>query len=141
MIDIENKVITEVTNAVHAQYPGITVASDYEEYFATFPAVAIYQVNNELYQKSLDGTLTEHHAKVTFEVNVYANDQFNRKGTCMDILQIVDACMLGMRFVRTYTRRVPNIDRSVYRMYARYKAVVEEGKTENGVTTHQMYRR
>jgi hypothetical protein len=42
------------------------------------------------------------------------------------ILNIADNAMQSMKFWRTMTRQVPNVDRSIYRMIARYRAVVGE---------------
>ena len=142
MIDIENRVFTTVSEAVEAEFPGIAIEGDYPETFAVFPAMSINEIGNLPLWDTMDEQLHEHHALVNYEINVYCNDQFDRKGTCKAILKAADAAMHGMKFVRTTgPRRLPNVDRSIYRMYARYSAVVSEGEEmENGTILHRMYR-
>ena len=54
---------------------------------------------------------------------------------------MIDRAMQGMKFIRGDLFRVPNIDRTIYRMYGRYYAIVEEGDPDgNGNTVYQMYR-
>ena len=141
MIDIENYVLTAIESAVTEQYPDAEVIGDSAEQFARFPAVTVNEIGNATIRRMQDDELTEHLARITYEINVYCNDRVARKTQCKNVLKIVDETMLGMKFTRTMIRRLPNIDRTIYRMYARYTAVVDEGTEDgNGNVTYQIYR-
>lgn len=141
MIDIENYVVTQLSNAILARYPKASVRGDTTEEFAVFPAVTINEIGNATLKRMQDDELTEHYVTVTYEVNIYCNDVSGRKQTCKKILDIVNATMLGMKFTKLLVRRLPNIDRSIYRMYARYQAVIDEGTVDgDGNITYHVYR-
>ena len=143
MIDIENYVFTQVKDAVLTEFPNAEVNSSIVEKPSKFPCVTFIEADNFTYIPSLDDSLTEHHANLMYECNVYANDK-NRKATAKAITEIVDNIMQSMKFTRTYKNAIPNQDRSIFRITLRYKGIVEMGveATEEGITTtvHQMYR-
>lgn len=141
MIDIENKILTLLTEAILAEYPEAVVVGDYVEEFARFPAITVNEIENSTLRRMQDDAPVEHYATVTYEVNVYCNDRVGKKAVCKDILKITDDVMVALKFRRYPARRVPNIDRTIYRMYTRYTAVVDEGTDDgNGTITYQMYR-
>ena len=146
MIDIENYILTEIAEAVHLQYPDALVLGDYIEEFASYPTLTVTEIDNRTLRRMQDEAPVEHYARVTYDVNVYSNDQIGKKEECKDILNIVDTVMFGLKFTRGPLRRLPAIDhsRAVYRMYGRYTAVVDEGVVEDRdgvpVTVHHMYR-
>ena len=147
MIDIENYILTKIAEAVQVQYPDALVLGDYIEELATFPTLTVTEIDNRTLRRMQDEEPTEHYATVTYEVNVYCNERIGKKAGCKDIMNIVDGVMFAMKFVRGPLRRLPAIDhsRSVYRMYGRYTAVVDEGEEveidDEIVTVHHMYRR
>ena len=141
MIDIENVVYTTVYDALIAAFPNIQVSGDSQEQFASFPAVTIEELNNHTLERTLDEQLHEHHARLTYNIEVYSDRQRGRKGECRKIFDVIDRAMQGMKFIRGDLFRVPTIDRTIYRMYGRYYAIVEEGEPDgNGNTVYQMYR-
>lgn len=126
MIDIENKVLSVVREAVLAAYPNAVVYGEYIDAPASFPCVTVTEDTNYTYVYTKDEQLMEHHAEVQYAVNVYSNKQVGAKLEAKAILNIADNAMQSMKFWRTMTRQVPNVDRSIYRMIARYRAVVGE---------------
>lgn len=141
MIDIEKVVFTQVANAVQTEYPTVNVVSDYLDSVSEFPCVTIVEENNSTYVFSLDNAKEEHHANLMYSVNVYSNKTSGAKAEARNILAIVDAELQKLNFVRTFMQPIPNANRSVYRLTARYTAVVGKGVEENGTVTHQMYRK
>ena len=140
MIDIENKIFTEVYNAVHAKYADADIRSEGVFEATKFPLVTFIEESNTTYTPSLDNDLTEHHASVMFECNVYCNDK-KRKTTCKAIAQLIDDTMLGLKFTRSFFGQTPNQDQTIYRMTLRYTAIVGEGIKSGNTTTYQMYRK
>lgn len=141
MIDIENKVLSVVREAVLAQFPNASVYGEYVEVPESFPCVTVTEDTNYTYVYSKDEQLLEHHAEVQYAVNVYSNKQSGAKLEVRKIMNIADNAMQGMKFWRTMTRQVPNVDRTIYRMIARYRAVVGEAQTVGNDVVHHIYQR
>lgn len=141
MIDIENKVLSVVREAVLAQYPTASVYGEYVEVPASFPCVTVTEDTNYTYVYTKDEQLAEHHAEVQYAVNVYSNKQTGAKLEAKAIMNIADNAMQGMKFWRTMTRQVPNVDRTIYRLIARYRAVVGEPTQVGDDLVFQMYQK
>ena len=141
MIDIENKVLSVVREAVLAAFPNCAVYSEYVEQSAVFPCITITEDTNYTYVNSLDNALHEHHAECQYSINVYSAKQTGAKLEAKAILNVADNAMQSMRFWRTMTRQVPNMDITVYRLVARYRAVVEEPKEVGNDLVYQMYQK
>ena len=141
MIDIENKVLSVVREAVLAQYPTASVYGEYVEVPASFPCVTVTEDTNYTYVYTKDEQLAEHHAEVQYAVNVYSNKQTGAKLEAKAIMNIADNAMQGMKFWRTMTRQVPNVDRTIYRLIARYRAVVGEPTQVGDDLVYQIYQR
>ena len=141
MIDIENKVLSVVREAVLAQYPTASVYGEYVEVPASFPCVTVTEDTNYTYVYTKDEQLAEHHAEVQYAVNVYSNKQTGAKLEAKAIMNIADNAMQSMKFWRTMTRQVPNVDRTIYRLIARYRAVVGEPTQVGNDLVFQMYQK
>lgn len=141
MIDIENKVLSVVREAVLAQYPTASVYGEYVEVPASFPCVTVTEDTNYTYVYTKDEQLAEHHAEVQYAVNVYSNKQTGAKLEAKAIMNIADNAMQSMKFWRTMTRQVPNVDRTIYRLIARYRAVVGEPTQVGDDLVFQMYQK
>ena len=141
MIDIENKVLSVVRDAVLAQYPNAAVYGEYVETTATFPCVTVTEDTNYTYVYSKDDTVSEHHADVQYAVNVYSNKEVGAKLEARAILKVADDAMQSMKFWRTMTRQVPNVDRTIYRVIARYHAIVGEPTQVGDDLVYQIYQR
>lgn len=141
MIDIENKVMSVVREAVLAQYPGASVYGEYVEVPESFPCVTVTEDTNYTYVYTKDEQLAEHHAEVQYSINVYSNKQTGAKLEAKAIMNIADNAMQGMKFWRTMTRQVPNVDRTIYRLIARYRAVVGEPTQVGDDLVFHMYQK
>ena len=141
MIDIENKVLSVVRDAVLAQFPTASVYGEYVDVPASFPCVTVTEDTNYTYVYSKDETTAEHHAEVQYAINVYSNKQTGAKLEARAIMRVADDAMQGIKFYRTMTRQVPNVDRTIYRMIARYHAIVGEPMEVGNDLVYQIYQR
>lgn len=142
MIDIENLILTKVNTALATlkqTYPSLTVKNDYVETSATFPLVTVVESDNYTHLGTQDADLVDHAVNVAYEVNVYANDPL-KKSTAKKIASAVDEEMLNNLFTRTFMGKTPNVDRTIYRITMRYRAVVAEPVIDGDEKTYQMYR-
>ena len=141
MIDIESIVFDTVYKAVKSKFPKAEVKSVYVESAAEFPCVCVVEDDNRTFQKTLDGSLNEHHAELLYTVTVYSNKKNGKKEEARAIAKVVDEPMQGMKFTRIMLNQIPNIDQRIYRIVGRYRAIVSEGlKQSDGKTIYQIYR-
>ena len=125
MIDVENLVIDTISKAIGASaYSNTLVVSDYTDTPSNFPCVSVIEADN-----------------YTYEVNVYSNKTKGAKSEAKAILEIVDTAFQNIKFTRTFKNNIPNKDKTIYRIVARYEAVIGEGFTSGNDTIYPVYRR
>lgn len=141
MIDIEPLVFTTVATALRSEFSGISVYGETVDVPASFPCVMLIEEDNTTLRETQDDELTEHHATLMYSVNVYSNLASGRKVQAKQIMDVIDEAMQGMKFTRTMRSQTPNQERDIYRITARYTAIVERGIADGDDTVYQMYRR
>ena len=129
MIDIENEVFSTVSKAVRKEYSNIYLTGEYVKSPPSFPAGSIVEMDNTVYTTTQTSSENENHANVMYEVNVYSNKTKGKKTECKAIISLIDNEMAALGFSRTMLQPIPNMDdATIYRMTARYKAVVSKDK-------------
>lgn len=131
MIDIENEIFTRIAKALRKEFPGIYVTGEQGKTPAKFPAMSVVQMDNPVYKKTLAlGSTEENHAEPMFQIDGYSNKTAGRKSECKALMAAADRCFSKLGFTRTYgPRPTPNMaDATIYRMTARYEAVVSKNK-------------
>lgn len=129
MIDIESEVFNIVSKATRAKYPKIYMTGEYVKSPPSFPCVSLIETDNQIYRNTRDSGNIENHAQVLYEVNVYSNKTSGKKAECKAIIAFIDIQMEALGFTRTLMNPVPNEeDATVYRMVARYRAIVSKEK-------------
>lgn len=142
MIDVENLVIDTISKAIKASaYSTALVVSDYTDMPSKFPCVSVIESDNSTYRRTQDNDLKEHHTRVLYEVNVYSNKTSGAKSEAKKILDIVDTTFQNIKFTRTFKNSVPNKDKTIARMVARYEAIIGEEQTIGSDKIYQVYRR
>lgn len=131
MIDLETEVFGTVATALRNGITGIFVSGEAIAAPSSFPAVTLVEQDNSTYQRSLDSSGSEKHAVVMYEANAYSNLGSGKKKQTRAIMAIIDDEMQGMGFVRigSSPAEVPNADKTIYRMVARYRATISTDKT------------
>ena len=129
MIDVENEVFSRVANKVRVEFPNVTMTSEYVRSPSSFPHVSLEEKDNSSYTSTETSSCSENHVSVMYEVNVYSNKVSGKKIECKKIIAFIDKEMMAIGFNRVMLQPIPNIDDStVYRMLARYRAVVSKDK-------------
>ena len=141
MIDVENLVVDTVSKAIKTQYPNVLVVSEYTNTPSSFPCVSVIEADNYTYRRTQDDCLKEHHASVMYEINVYSNKTKGAKSEAKAILNLVDDTLQNIKFTRTFKQAIPNQDKSITRIIARYEAVIAKGESIGKNTVYQVYRR
>lgn len=141
MIDVENLVIDKVKKAINASaYSNTYVTSEYTDAPSSFPCVSVVEADNSTYRRTQDNDLKEHHARVMYEVNVFSNKTSASKSEAKKIMEIVDTTFQNNKFTRTFKGTIPNKDKTIYRIVARYEAIIEECRTIGNDKIYQVYR-
>lgn len=133
VIDLEAEVYDAVSGAVLARFPDALTVAEYVRAPARFPCVSIVEMDNIAYERTQDSASLENHARVMFEVNAYSNKQFGKKAECRALAASTDAAFARLGFTRTFMQPVPNLeDATIFRIIARYTAVIAQNKTIYG---------
>lgn len=129
MIDIEREVFDTVSKKVREEYSNIYLTGEYVKSPPSFPAGSIVEMDNTTYNLTQTGSESENHASVMYEVNVYSNKRVGKKTECKKIMALIDKEMVSLGFSRVMLQPIPNMDdATIYRMTARYKAIVSKEK-------------
>ena len=141
MIDIENIVFNNVATALRNKYgqKNISVYGDYVETPTSFPCVCLYEEDNYTYAKTQDEN-QENDIVSVFTLYVYCNKADGKKSQAKEITDLVDEEMNKMLYTRTFRNQIPNTDRTIYRIAARYRAVVHKGVEVGNNTVYHIYR-
>jgi len=125
MIDIENQVLNTVESALRDVYgDGISFYGEYVESPARFPSVCLEEDDNSDANESVTlARLPVTACNLMYTANVYSNLKTGKKSQAKAIMDIVDEQMHRMGFTRTSRNPLPNVDRTIYRLTARYTKV------------------
>lgn len=121
MIEIENSVFNTVANALRSAYSGISVYGEYAESPSSFPCATLVEDDNSEIPENV--TLTrqpETACSLMYTANAYSNLHTGKKAQAKAIMDVIDSCMHSMGFTRTMRNQLPNLDRTIYRVTARY---------------------
>ena len=126
IIDIESQVFNTVANALRAAYTNISVYGEYVETPSTFPAVSLVEDDNiEVETNVTLDRSPEMACNLMYTANVYSNLQTGKKDQAKAIMDIIDDCMHQFGFTRTMRSQLPNVDRTIYRVTARYTRIYQ----------------
>ena len=126
MIDIENEVLNNVTNALRARFNGISVYGEYVETPSTFPAATLVEDdNNEIESNVTLARGPETASFLMYTANTYSNLKTGKKTQAKAMMDVIDTQMRSMGFVRTMRNQLPNVDRTIYRVTARYTRTIQ----------------
>ena len=129
MINIENEIFDIVSKKVRSEYPDIYMSGEYVKSPPSFPSVSLIEMDNTVYDITQTSGENENHASLMYEVNVYSNRVTRKKSECKSIITLIDEEMISLGFSRIMLQPIPNMDdATIYRMTARYKAVVSKDK-------------
>lgn len=129
MIDVENEVITLVTDCLFANNISATVESVLNLNPATFPTVCVEEIENSSYGLSADNSSNENHASVGYEINVFTNDVSGKKQKAKDILSVLDDMLIAHGFSRISKTQLSLDNGTKMRLVARYRAYVSKNQT------------
>lgn len=129
MIDIETEIFNSISVKVREKYSQIFLTGEYVKSPPSFPCASIVEVDNQIYRNTRTTECIENHAQLLYEVNVYSNKHNGKKSECKEIISFIDSIFGRYGFTRIFLNPVPNEeDATIYRMVARYRAIVSKDK-------------
>ena len=126
MIDIENALFDKLANLLETEFSELAdnVYSEIPNEISSFPLVVITEVSNLNYIRGQDNNEFENYATIAYDVNIYSNKISGAKLECKAILNKLDIMFLNYNFRRINYIPFKNNDDNLYRLTARYQAVV-----------------
>lgn len=129
MIDIENEIFNIISEKLRAKYQGIYISGEYVKSPPSFPSVSLIEMDNEIYRSTRTNESIENHVQVMYEINVYSNKTKGKKTEAKSIMSVIDSEFARLGFMRIMYNPIPNeLDATIYRLVARYRAVVSKDK-------------
>ena len=129
MINIEEELFNNVSTIAREKYSNLYMVGEYVKSPPSFPCVSLIEMDNSVYAKTQTSDGNENHGQLMYELNVYSNKTKGKKSECKSIISLIDSVMLEYGFTRTMLQPIPNMDdATIYRMVARYSAVVSKDK-------------
>ena len=126
MIDLEQKIFTDVAAVLRTAYQGIFVTSEYVPVPPRFPAVSIVEADNRIVE-DMRTLRIENAARVMYEVQIFSNKTSGKKAEAKAIAETVDDFFSSIGFTRTFKSQVPNMnDATIYRIVCRYEAIIDK---------------
>ncbi len=125
MINIEDKIINEMYEAVMAVSPNANIVSEYVRKPQSFPHVSIIEQYNNTHQRAATLSSIDHASDLMYEVNVYSNLTVGKKNEVKTIMSAICDRFSALGFLRNSTMVTPNVeDSTIYRMTARFERVI-----------------
>lgn len=121
MIDIENKVYTEVRNALKSFNNNVSVSGTYTDTPSQFPHVSVEETDSSSVASAISTSDREYAANLTYTVNIYTNTK-TAKADAKALAAVINDTFSAMGFNRSMKQELPNIDRTIYRMILRFQA-------------------
>lgn len=129
MIDVESEIFSIIAPKVRGNFPGSFVTGEKVKSPPSFPCSSIVEADNQVYRNTRTSSSMENHAQLMYEVEVFSNKTTGKKSECRKIMAFIDSEFAALGFTRITMTPVPNEgDSSIYRLLARYRAIVSTDK-------------
>lgn len=99
MIDVENRIFTDLYNVIKAAYPAAVVTTQAEDIQASFPAVHIEVADSYPSSSFVNSSRRENFRNLQVDIEVYTSLVSGRKAQAKTIAALIDDEMRLMGFV------------------------------------------
>lgn len=125
MIDIENEVFSNLTDALKAFDSNVNTSSVYTNSPSSYPFVSIEEIDNSVNDEYSDCCEIENCANIGFEINIYTKGN-TKKSEAKKLLVVADNYMKNIGFIRISKNSMEDQNETLYRYIVRYEAVVDK---------------
>lgn len=124
MIDIENKIYSDLTDLLSSKFKKINYSSTYSNIPSSYPFVSCEEIDNYTNERTEDSSSEEYSAKVAYEINIYTQGAENKKTQAKKISNVIDEYMRNLSFIRKSKLPIQTQNETFYRLVLRYEGVV-----------------
>ena len=139
MIDIFNAIFERAATALETAGLNVDTSSIYQDTPSAFPHCSIIEQDNAVYTAGISLDRRENYARIMLQVDVYSAKTTGQQSECRAIMSVIDSCLEGLGFQRMSMSPLPNYDRNIYRLTARYAGIVSQGITSGNDIVHNVY--
>ena len=123
MIDNFNEIYTRITIALKEHDSSVKTSSVYKNSPSSYPFVSIELIDDSVYQNGIDSGDIENFATHYYEINVYTKGN-TAMSEARELLGVADNFMKSIGFMRVSKSPMQDQNETLYRIIARYEAVV-----------------
>lgn len=123
MINNANEIFDRITTALKNVDSAVQTSSVYKNIPSSYPFVSIELIENSVYERGSDSKDIENFANMSYEINVYAKGD-TKMSKAYGLLGVADNFMKSIGFTRIIAQPMQDQNETLYRIVARYEAVV-----------------
>ena len=123
MINNANEIFDRITTALKQSDSAVKTSSVYVNAPSSYPFVSIELIEDSIYEQGVDSGDMENFANMSYEVNVYAKGD-TKMSKAYGLLGVADNFMKSIGFTRIIIQPMQDQNETLYRIIARYEAVV-----------------
>ena len=126
MIDYENNIFDAIRAGLSAASMDVKLCNQLTLSPSVFPCVCVENIDNYTYRNTIDSGSNENHVRVVYEVNVYSNRTFDKRGECKSIFAVVSDALTRLGFTRNSMNPINLNESTAYRLVGRFSAVISK---------------
>ena len=123
MITNSSEIFTRLTTALKDVDSSVKTSSVYTNSPSDYPFVSIELINDIVYENGIDSGDIENFANIDYEINVYTKGN-TKMSKAYKLLEVADNFMKSIGFIRNILTPMQDQNETLYRLVARYEAVV-----------------
>ena len=125
MINIKTEIYDHVYTTLKDRYPKMNITGEATPTPSHFPCVQIIGLNNTVVSSTQTQSAKENHASLLYQIDIFSNKQSGRMAECDEISGVIDEIFADLNFNRIFMAPTQNASEGIYRVTARYTAVVD----------------
>lgn len=123
MINNASEIFDRITTALKSSDSTVKTSSVYQNAPSSYPFVSIEMIDDSIYERGIDSGDIENFANISYEINVYTKGDI-RMSKAYKLLGVADNFMKSIGFTRIIAQPLQDQNETLYRIIARYEAVV-----------------
>ena len=123
MINNASEIFDRITTALKSSDSAVKTSSVYVNAPSSYPFVSIELIEDSVYELGVDSGDIENFANMTYELNVYTKGD-TRMSKAYKLLGVADDLLKSIGFTRIIIQPMQDQNETLYRIIARYEAVV-----------------
>ena len=127
MIDYESDIMIAIQSGLEAA--GMEYVKLFDQLMlspAEFPCVSVENIDNYVYDRTIDSGSNENHVRVAYEVNAWSNSTEDKRAEAKSIFAVVSDVLTHKGFMRLSANPINFNSATAYRLTGRFRAVISK---------------